>query len=215
MKRVAWAIGCCCLLAGSACKDTPEVKTPVTDAQVVQPDSSHTLSLAEFEARIQARTARRDTAVIDHGRLQALLVDSIPGYALEVDEANTFHAPLFTFAEASKVFYNGDEDYVELTAGDYVDNPDFFRVNLQRYNLAMGVNISGVQDEKRMDDGLRPAQAQQFFAWASYNSRKHVAWVFIGVDDRYFVTIEATAQAGFIAMEQVQAWLDWGQVLGK
>jgi hypothetical protein len=191
------------------CNDGPAVKTPDFTVADVQPDTSNRKSLAEFEGRIAQRFLRNDTAVIDHHKLQDLIADSITGYLLEVNEASTFHAPLFTFAEASKVFYNAHQDYIELTAGDYVCNPDFFRVNIQRYNLAMGVEISGVKDEKRLNVDFEPSAAEDFFVWASYNSRKHLAWVFIGIDERYFVTVEATAQDGFIDMKRLQDWLRW------
>ncbi len=197
------------------CNDGPQVQTPDMGVTVVQPDTSHTKSLVAFEARVADRFAKNDTAIVDHQKLLHLITDSIPGYKLEVNESKTFHAPLFTFAEASKVFYNSEEDYIEFTAGDYVTNPDFFRVNIQRYNLAVGVEISGVKDEKRLDPELQPAEAKDFFVWASYNNRKHIAWVYIGIDERYFVTIEATAQDSFLDMERVKQWLDWGKLWEK
>jgi hypothetical protein len=209
-NRIGWLAGWA-LLTVVACNKGPDVKTPVSDVPVVQPDTTGNISLAAFEAHVAARTPA-DTAVADHRRLLAMLTDSIAGYVLEVNEAETYHAPLFTFAEASKVFYNADQDYVELTVGDYVRNPDFFRVNIQRYNLAVGVEISGVKDEKCLDASLRPAGAKAFFAWASYNSRKRRAWFYMGINERYFVTIEATAQAGMIDAEQVKSWISCEQL---
>ncbi len=202
-------------LSSSGCKEGPSVKTPETDLTEVQPDTTNAKSLTDFEAHIAQRSAQNDTAIIDHRKLQSLLIDSIAGYLLEVNEASTFHAPLFTFAEASKVFYNDDQDYIELTAGDYIRNPDFFRVNIQRYNLAMGVEIAGVRDEKRLDEAFKPTAARDFFVWASFNSRKHLAWVFIGIDERYFVTIEATAQPGYLDMLRVQSWIKWDAIFPK
>lgn len=200
------------ILLGASCKEGPSVKTPETDLTEVNPDTTNAKSLADFEAHIALRSAQNDTAIIDHHKLQAMLIDSIAGYVLEVNEASTFQAPLFSFAEASKVFYNENQDYVELTAGDYIRNPDFFRVNIQRYNLAMGVEIAGVRDEKRLEEAFKPAAARDFFVWASYNSRKHLAWVFIGIDERYFVTIEATAQPSYLDMARVQSWIKWDAI---
>jgi hypothetical protein len=212
-NRIVW-MACWVLLALASCNKGPEVKNPVGDVPLVQPDSTGNISLAAFEAHVAARTSA-DTAVAAHQKLLEMLTDSIAGYVLEVDEAETYHTPLFTFAEASRVFYNADQDYVELTVGDYVRNPDFFRVNIQRYNLSLGVEISGVLDEKRLEPSLRPAQAREFFAWSSYNGRKGRAWFYMGLDERYFVTIEATAQTGMIDMALVQQWVNWKPLLGE
>lgn len=204
------------LLLLGACERLPEVKTPATEPAPVRIDSSNMRALPDFEARIAARAARHDTAVIGHSRLQDALPDSIAGYRKQIDEAATFHALQFTFSEASKVFYNARQDYVEFTIGDYVQNPDFFRVSLQRYNLAMGVEISGIKDEKRPAfstvEGVAAPEGD--FAWASYNSRKHVAWYYIGIGDRIFVTIEATGQEGFLDRVDVEEWLDLAGLVG-
>jgi hypothetical protein len=208
VKQWIWMLAGVSLLCMAACREPQHVEEPSAMVPVVSPDTTNMKSLAEFDAHV-AQRAPADTGVIGHARLQAMLTDSIAGYVREVNEAETFHAPQFTFAEASKVFYNLNGDYIELTAGDYVANPDFFRVNIQRYNLAMGVEISGVKDEKRLDAALRPAGAKDFFAWASYNNRKHLAWVFLGIDERYFVTIEATSEPGYIDVARVMEWVRW------
>ena len=147
--------------------------------------------------------------------LQRMLVADIAGYKLQINEANTFSTKAFTFSEATKVFYNAEEQYIELNAGDYVANPDFFEVNLQRYNLAQGVEVQGVIDEKRSVADFFPSEAADAFSWSSFNKRKRIAWVYIGIDYRYFITIEATGQDGFLDLEAVRSWLDWGALFAQ
>ena len=212
MKRIqyfgAFLIMACLVFS---CGETkPDVKLPAPlEVPEVNPDTSGGKSTADFEAHVKARIEKGDTIAIAHEKLQNMLIDSIAGYQLEINKASTFETRLFTFSEASKVFYNDEEQYIELTAGDYVANPDFFRVNLQRYNLAQGVEISGMEDRKVADAGFAPNQAKDFFAWSAYNSRKRQAWIYIGIDERYFVTIEATDQADFLDIEKVKSWLNW------
>jgi hypothetical protein len=188
------------------------VADPNEGIPIVDPDTSGAISLPAFEARIQARAASGDTALTDHMRLRAALTDSIPGYSSVLNSSDQFSSGAFTFTEAGKEFYNPKEDYIALTLGDYVRNPDFFRVNIRRHNLAQGVEIGGVKDEKRKVDGLRPAAAKEFFTWSSYNARKRMAWVYVGVDERWFLTVEASGQDGFLDLEQVKRWVDWGRL---
>jgi hypothetical protein len=203
---------CLLLMAflGTACGgNQPEVKDPNQDIPVVNPDTSNGKSLSAFETHVAERTAKGDTVPLDPKKLQNLLVDSIAGYKREINDASRIKTEDFNISEAMKVFYNKSEEYIELTAGDYVTDPDFFRVNLRRHNLAQGVAISGVEDEKRTVEGFAPTQAKDFFSWSSYNSRKKLAWVYIGIDERYFVTIEATAQDSFLDLARVKGWLNW------
>lgn len=203
---LAWMVGC----GGN----NTSVQSP-DDGVLAFPDTTGGKSLAAFEAHVLARAEGTDTALADHKTLLAVLTDTIPGYKLEFRESNRFKAPLFSFTEANKVFYNSKEDYIELTLGDYWENPDFFRVNLQRFNLASGVEISGVKDEKRKVAGFEPSNVKDFFSWSSHNSRKHLSWVFLGVNERYFLTIEATGQPDFLDLAMVKGWLNWSVLLGS
>lgn len=213
MRQISYFFTLVLLLGISSCGESPaEVKIPELEIPVVNPDTSGGKSTADFELHIKERIEKGDTSVIAPERFGALLTDTIEGYTLEFDKASKFETSLFTFSEATKVFYNENEQYIELTAGDYVRNPDFFRVNLQRYNLAQGVEISGLQDLKIKPSGFAPEKAKDFFAWASFNSRKRLAWIYVGLDERYFITIEATDQDDFLDIAKVKTWLDWAQL---
>jgi hypothetical protein len=208
------------LLAGSvffpACGgDGKDVKVPRQEIDMPVPDTSGLKGFEGFDAAVADRENAGDTIAIDHKLLQALLTDTIPGHDLEINKSSTFKTNDFAFSEATKVFYNSEENYTELTAGDYVSNPEFFKVNIQRYNIAQDVEINGIRDKKLDVPGLRPEEASDFFTWSSYNSRKRLAWVFIGVNFRYFVTIEATNQDGFIDLERVKGWLNWKAIFAK
>lgn len=201
------------VLFGIGCNDSSNVSAPEQEIPIVDPDTTGAASLKAFEQAVHLRDSIGDTALLDHNKLKAAITSTIPGYNLEVDESNRFASELFAFTEAHKVFYNANEDYLELTLGDYADNPDFFRVNIQRHNLAQGVEISGIKDEKRTIPGLQPAGSQSFFTWSSFNKRKRIAQVYIGVNDRYFLTIEASGREDFLKMEDVANWIDWSGIL--
>ena len=128
-----------------------------------------------------------------------------PSDVLESDQASTFTTQNFTFSEASKVFYNKEEAFIELVAGDYVANPDFIEVQLQRFNLSQDVEIQGVTDVK-LD--LDPAGVKsQFFAWGSYNPVKKLALVNIGINYRYIISISMTGADSLPGKGTIQSWV--------
>lgn len=207
------AVAALVVLLGFGCNDTSNVSAPEQEIPVVDPDTTGAASLAAFERAVHLRDSIGDTALIDHLKLRAAITSTISGYNLEVDESNRFASEVIDFTEAHKVFYNANQDYLEITLGDYAHNPDFFRVNIQRHNLAQGVEISGIKDEKRTVPGLQPAAVKSFFTWSSFNKRKQIAQVYIGVNDRYFLTIEASGKADFLDMEAVKGWVTWSRIL--
>lgn len=198
------------ILAG--CSEKSEkvpLKTPESLISEVNPDTSYTKSMEAFEAYIDGRAQRGDTHAISHENLQAMITDSIRGYVLDIDKASTFKTKRMTFSEATKVFYNGENEYVEIIAGDYVANPDFFRANIRTYNLAQGVEVDDVTDAKRMVPDFYPDTVEDFFSWSSYNGKKRVARAYFGMDYRFFVTVEATDQDSFLDLNRVKEWLEW------
>ncbi|MEM7041034.1 MAG: hypothetical protein AAF570_28985 [Bacteroidota bacterium] len=198
-----------CIGCGGA-GDDGRIKIPKSSLpEEIHPDTSYTRDMEAFEAYIKDRFRRGDTAAVDHEKLAAILPDAISGYKLDIDKAATFETNAFTFSEATRVFYDPDENYIEFIAGDYVSNPDFFRVNLQRYNLAQGIEVNGVTDKKRYIADLFPKNAEEFFTWSTYNKEKRIARVFFGLDYRYFITLEAVNQNGFLDMKMVRDWIDW------
>ena len=106
---IMWMVGC-----GG---DGNSVQSP-GDTILADPDTSGSKTLLAFEANVKARAEGADTALTDHKTLYSVLTDTIAGYKLEFKESNRFDAPLFSFSEANKVFYNSNEDYIELTLGD-------------------------------------------------------------------------------------------------
>lgn len=178
-------------------------ESPISDA-IPEKDT------AVFEAEIAARMAAADTVAIAHERLERVFPEQIAGYAVDVDKASTFATNRFAFSEAIRVFYDEREEYIELIIGDYVADPDFFRANLQRYNEAGGREIDGVIEEKISGANWTPAWASDFFAWRLYNRPRRLARFYVGIDRRYFLTVEASGRDAPLAVEEIRNWVDWG-----
>ena len=192
-----------------------QVEIPTSTLTEELPDTSGQKDPKKFAEAIKIRERQGDTIAIDHEKLENLLPNTIAEYTLDISKSSTFETRNYTFSEATKVFYNREEDYIEFIAGDYVADPDFFKVNLQRYNLAQGVEIEGIREEKRIVSGLVPGNVQDYFTWSLYNSQQKIARVYLGIDYRYFVTIEATGLDDFLDLEKVKSWLKWSEVFGK
>ncbi len=192
--------------------EVEQVEVPDDPEVTYNPDTTGKMPLAIFEEVRTQRQKAGDTIAISHELLQKVLIREIPDYILESDKASTFTTQNFTFSEASKVFYNDQEDYIELVAGDYVANPDFIEVQLQRFNLSQDVEIQGVTDVK-LD--LSPfGKADQFFAWGSYNPRKRQALVNIGVNFRYIISISLTGVDAIPNKETIESWLNMSVLPG-
>ena len=201
-----WAIAISFLLFSCGPSEVEKVEVPDEVNISYDPDTTGKLPLAIFEEVRDQRHKDGDTVAISHEILQKVLTGAIKDYKLESDKATTFTTQNFTFSEASKVFYNEQEDYIELVAGDYVANPDFIEVQLQRFNLSQDVVIQGVRDVK-LD--LSPVgKADQFFAWGSFNPNKELALVNIGVNFRYIISISLTGAEGLPAKETIENWLN-------
>lgn len=192
-----------------ACGEAPAVEEPASRLDHVAPDTTGKASLAHFRKAIADRKAQGDTSLMDKTRLLNILTDSIPGYALEISLADTLETPLATLVEAKRVFYDDREAIIELIAGDYVRDPGFMEVNLLRFNLAQGVEVEGVTDVKCDAPGLLPAGVPNSFCWSSFNKVQRVARIYIGVDYRYFITMEATMQDAPLDLAKAARWLNW------
>ena len=166
-----------------------------------------------FSVVVEARQKSGDTIAISHEILQNALTSEIGGYVLESNQASTFTTQNFTFSEASKVFYNKKEDFIELVAGDYVANPDFIEVQLQRFNLSQNVEIQGVTDMKLDLDPV--GEENQFFAWGSYNPNKQLALVNVGINYRYIISISLTGATGVPSTETIESWINLSVLPGK
>lgn len=191
----------------------PEFEPDGYPIKVEAPDTSRKKDTADFEQFVEERKQSGDTVAIPHQRLANMLPNLIPGYELDIDKAATFETNRFTFSEATRVFYNDKNEYIEFIAGDYVDDPDFFRVNLLRYNLAQDVTIVGVKEKKEIASRLSPRGAKDFFVWSLFNDNRGLYRLYIGMNYRYFVTIEVSGLASRPPVEEYGAKLDWGKLL--
>lgn len=201
---------CMALVLGLlACGEAPAVQEPASRLANISPDTTGTASVAHFKQVMADRKAQGDTALMSKTRLLGILTDTIPGYALEISLADTLETPLATLVEAKRVFYSDEEAIIELIAGDYVRDPGFMEVNLLRFNLAQGVEVEGVTDVKCDAPGLLPVGVPNSFCWSSFNKVQRVARIYIGVDYRYFITIEATMQDAPLNLAKTAGWLNW------
>lgn len=208
LQTLSWTCGLLFLLCSCGASEIEKVEVPFSKKETYEPDTTGKLPLAAFEEVREERLKSGDTVAISHEVLQKVLTSLISDYTLESDQASTFATQNFTFAEASKVFYNAEENYIELVAGDYVANPDFIEVQLQRFNLSQDVEIQGVKDVKL--DLTPVGKPDQFFAWGSYNENKKLALVNIGVNYRYIISISLTGASEIPGKETIEGWLDLG-----
>ena len=197
------------------CGGEPSLQEPASRLDDERPDTTGSASLTHCRETIARRKTDGDTALVSAARLLDVLTDTIVGYDLDISLADTLETPLATLIEAKRVFYNADEAFVELIAGDYSRDPGFMEVNLLRYNLAQGVEVEGVTDIKRRAPGLTPPGIPNSFCWSSFNKVQRIARVYIGVDYRYFFTIEATMQDAQLDLGKVAGWLDWEAMFKK
>lgn len=163
------------------------------------------IELEQLTEWTEIRSQAGDTFAKPPAVMERAILPQISGYKLEINEAETFETKRFTFSEATKVFYNEAGDYIEIIAGDYVDNPEFFEVALQRYNNAKGQQIEGLTDRKLEIDcgGDQPC-----FAWESHTPARNLAQVNIVMDFRYFISISSTGRDAFISEDDFSSWID-------
>ena len=202
----------CLILVGCGASEVEKVDDPNDTLVTYEPDTTGMIPLESFSEVRDRRVASGDTVAISHKILQKCITGEIDGYILESDQATTFTTQNFTFSEASKVFYNQEEDFIEVVAGDYVANPDFIEVQLRRFNLAQDVEIQGVTDRKLPLTTV--GEAGQFFAWGSYNPVKQLALVNVGVNYRYIISISMTGATGIPDKETIEKWLILSELPG-
>jgi hypothetical protein len=206
---ICLALGLALVWAGCGDASVEQLNIPEFTPKIEQADTSNQKESVDFEQFVADRKQRGDTIAIPHERLAAMLPDIIPGYQLDIDKAATFETNRFTFSEATRVFYNDKNEYIEFIAGDYVDDPDFFKVNLLRYNLAQDITIVGVKEKKEIGAGIRPKDAVDFFAWSLFNDNRGLYRLYLGLDYRYFVTIEVSGLAKRPPIEDFGRMLVW------
>lgn len=190
------------------CDASVEQKVPQT-AKVAVVDPVGAKSMDEFHELKAQRLAAGDTVAIPDTILKKLVGDELPGFDLEINKNATFTTRNFTFSEATKVFYDSAEDYREITAGDYVANPDFFEVIIDRFNQANGVESNRVLERRLAwrPDGL--PEEIDFFGWETFNRQKQVAQANFGLDYRYFISVEGTGIADFFTEKQLKNLIQW------
>lgn len=214
-RRLRWipafAALCCWALAGgvSGCSDVPALRAPASRLDSIRPDTSGSASLAHFRMTTAQRSAAGDSTLMSADRLLGALTDSIPGYTLDISLADTLETSLATLTEAKRLFLNAQEASVQLLAGDYGRDPSFMEINLLRYNLAQGVEVGGVTDVKCNASDLLSEGVPNSFCWSSFNKVARTAHIYISVDYRYFIMIEATRQDKPLDPKQVASWLNW------
>lgn len=212
MVKWGWLWGVLALVAmGCGSGEYAEVEEPTQEIPEMVIDTLPADIFAAFDTLVGRRMAAGDTVAIDPERLRNLVPDSLSGYIREVDRAERFVTRTFTFSEGTKVFFEEDgNDYIEFIAGDYVANPDFFEVVLQRYQLANGYEIDGVTDQKLELEG--PDRAEAFIGWETYNQNRQLAQIHFTYDYRFFVSVSATGQETFLNPDQVMGWVNWAEL---
>lgn len=174
-------------------KDVPfgEVKPPAMGFK--PPDLSH------FKQRVSERFAAGDTIPLEAKKLAKLLPAGIEDYSLDISQAQKFVTRDFAFSEATNVFYDDRSEYLEITLSDYIGDTLFFESPLRRYNLLGGPEF-GPEKAEKLTEGLGP----NGFGWVSFDKSRGLATLFLGIDYRYALHIEATGQANWDRVRAVR-----------
>lgn len=146
--------------------------------------------LSGFRARVSERFAIGDTVPVSREKLEKLLPEEIEGYTLEIREGGKFNTKEYAFSEATYVFYNEGNEYLEITLADYVADTLFFENPLRRYHLIGGPEF-GNEEVKKLEP---PTPGMDGFGWVSYHAPSQAARLFFGLNYRYALNIEATGQ---------------------
>ena len=112
-----------------ACGDgsgSETLEEPNFNDSIPQMDSSNRFDASAFAKIQEERSARGDTIPEVHTRLGQILPDSLPGFRADIDDGGTFQTRDFAFSEATRVYYDQDENYIEINVADYIADPDFF-----------------------------------------------------------------------------------------
>lgn len=200
-----------CILWLNSCGDATIEQVPVDESAdtLLVVDTLIAGDTATFGSAVRARLQAGDTVAVDHKRLDAVLTHAIPGYQLELNKSASFETNEFAFSEAMRLFYDEAGGYIELTLGDYVANPEFIGEMLARYRAIGEASADSEMREVRVAPEIVPADGGDFFTWSSYNEELRIARVYMGLDYRYFATIEARGHRGFLDLQKVKDWLDW------
>ena len=184
----------------------PEVfEIPIPE---IDPDTSYQLDLTILEKDIAKRRANKDTIPRKHLELQAILPTQIEGYKEKVTGGNTFINPDFAFSEASRTFYDPEENYLEIHLADYSADMPYLRNLMGRYNAANGVEF---EDGKQN----RIPPKNRLWAWKTYDPARKMARLEACVDLRFYVQIEATNQTSDQKVLEIWNRLDFSSLISK
>lgn len=183
--------------------DSSNLEEPGFYDSIPVKDTSLRFDASAFEDLIKKREARGDTVPRKHVQLRAILPDSLPGFKPDINEGGTFQTKDFAFSEATRVFYDANEEYIEINVADYIADYDFFASVLQRHDLANGMEIEGVLESRI------PVNHPEAFSWRSWNPEKRIARLYLGFDFRYFITLEQTGGADTRMLEGILQKMDW------
>lgn len=190
----------------------------VTDKTVREPEivEQPAPDLSAFQAEVRERFASGDTIPVAHEKLELLLPDKIEGYTLDKRESDRFDTGEYAFSEATFVFYNDNNEYLEITLADYIADTLFFINPLNRYALIGTAQWgSGTARPLSAKDNLPP----NAFGWVSHTPSNQMARAFVGIGYRYALNIEVAGQSDFALAEKVLGMVDipgtQGSTLGR
>lgn len=176
--------------------DADSVKIPHFEAPT---DTFREPDLSGFRARVSLRYSQGDTVPVSRADLEQLLPEEWDGYNLEIRDGGKFRTKEYAFSEATYVFYNDQNEYLEITLADYVADTLFFENPLRRYYLIGGPEF-GNETVSKLEI---PHPEWNAFGWIAYHPGTRNATLFMGLDYRFSLNIEATGQTGTQGVEEV------------
>ena len=146
-------------------------------------------SMDEANKRMEDRKKRGDTIAIHYEKLAEYLPESFAGYKKDgdIDGGTTTSPGLGSFSNVGQRYLNADGDEVEIDIVDY--NTAF-----AMYSTIMAAYASGIEIDN-VDEQIKGFEySDEIKGWTVLWKKDHVAEAYIGVSDRFHISVQADNQ---------------------
>jgi len=146
-------------------------------------------SMDEANKRMEDRKKRGDTLAIHYEKLAEYLPESFAGYKKDgdIDGGTTTSPGLGSFSNVSQRYLNASGDEVEIDIVDY--NTAF-----AMYSTIMAAYASGIEIDNTEEQIKGFEYSDEIKGWTVLRKKDHVAEAYIGVNDRFHISVQADNQ---------------------
>lgn len=146
-------------------------------------------SMDEANKRMEDRKKRGDTLAIHYEKLAEYLPESFAGYKKDgaIDGGTTTSPGLGSFSNVGQRYLNASGDEVEIDIVDY--NTAF-----AMYSTIMAAYASGIEIDNT-DERIKGFEySDEIKGWTVLRKKDYVAEAYIGVNDRFHISVQADNQ---------------------